>query len=81
MRSKFVLQLLNRVRPCEGLSCLIVASDEVEDRLLQLIEAAKMVGLEELALQKTEPDLNVIEPGGIFREPIELHGEFALQRR
>ena len=66
MRSKLVLQLLNRIRPFERLSGLIVASDEIEDRLLQRIETSKMVGLEKLALEKTEPDLNLVEKGGHF---------------
>ena len=68
IRAELVFQLLKRVGPFEGLGCLIVASDEVEDRLLQLVETGKMVGLEELALPQTEPDFNLIEPGGVFRE-------------
>ncbi len=40
-----------------------------------------MVGLQELALEQTEPDLKLIEPRGIDRQPIELHREFPLRRR
>jgi len=51
MRSKLVFQLLNGVRPGEWFGGLIVVSNEVEHRLLQLVETSKMVGLQELALQ------------------------------
>ena len=44
-----MLQLLDGVRPLERLSGLIVASDEVQDRLLQLVETSEMDGLQELA--------------------------------
>lgn len=69
MRSEFVFQLLNRIGPFEGSSRLIITSDEIQDGLLKLITAHKMARLEEFALEQTEPDLKLIEPGGIGREP------------
>ncbi len=78
MRAELVFQLLKRVGPFERFGRLIVASDEVEDRLLQLVETGKMVGLEELALQQTEPDFDLIEPRGVFREPIQLQRDLAV---
>ncbi len=65
MRSSLVLQLLNGVGPLEGLGRLIVASNEIEDGLLQLGSAGKMGGLQELALEPTSPDLDLIQPGGV----------------
>jgi len=44
-----MFQLLNGLRPCEGFGRLIVASDEIEDRLLQLGGTGKMIRLQELA--------------------------------
>ncbi len=38
-----------------------------------------MIGLQELTLQNTEPDFNLIEPRSIDREPIELHGQFSIR--
>jgi hypothetical protein len=38
-----------------------------------------MIGLQEFALQQTEPDLQLIEPGGIRREPIEVHRQFSIR--
>ena len=78
---ELVFQLFNRVGPFEGLGGLIVVSNEVLNRLLKLIEAGEMIGLEELALQQTEPDLNLIEPRSIDWEPIELHCQFPLRCR
>lgn len=58
-----MFQLLNGVRPSEGFSCLIVVSNEVENRLLQLAGTGEMAGLQqELAFLETEPDFVLIEP-------------------
>jgi len=57
-----VFQLLNRVGPLEWFGCLIVASDEIEDGLLQLLGTGKMVGLQQFPLQKTKPDFDLIQP-------------------
>jgi len=59
-----MLQLFNRVRPLEGLGSLIVASNEIQDGLLKLIKTNEMIGLQEFALQQTEPNFDLIEKGG-----------------
>jgi hypothetical protein len=53
---------------------LLVASheiNEIEEGLLQLVSASKMVGLQEFALEPTSPDLDLILPNyrstGVFR--------------
>ena len=43
------------------------------------LPAGKMVRLEKLALEQTEPDLNLIEPRGIGRKPIELRRQFPFR--
>ncbi len=81
MRSKLMFQLLNGVRPGEWFGRLIVVSNEVKHCLLQLGETSKMVGVEELTLEKTEPDLDLIEPGGVFREPVHLQSNLPIWNR
>src|SRR5216684_7062041 len=76
---KLVLQLFNGVRPLQWLSGLIIVSHEIQNNPLQLISTCKMVRLEEFALQQREPDLNLIKPGSIFWQPIQLHREFAIR--
>jgi len=80
-RCELVFQVFNRVGPLERLGSLVIASNKVMNGLLKLIQAAEMVGLQEFPLQHTEPDLQLIEPGSIDRQPIELYGQFPLQRR
>ena len=77
-RCELVFQLFNRVRPLERLGSLVIANNKVVNGEFQLIQAAEMVGLQEFALQQTEPDFQLIEPGGIDRQPIELDREFSL---
>ncbi len=48
MCAELVFQLFDRVGPLERLSCLIVVSDEVQNRLLQLVETSKRVGCRSL---------------------------------
>jgi len=62
------------------LSSLIVASNEIQDDQSKLIKTGEMVRLQEFALEKTEPDFDLIEPGSISREPIEPHGQFFIRR-
>src|SRR5947199_10312721 len=78
-RSKLVFQLFNGVRPLDGLSSLIIASNKIQNGPLKLITASKMVRLEKLALYETEPNLNLIKPRCVGGEPIELHRQFALR--
>jgi hypothetical protein len=72
--------LFNRVGPLEGLGGLIVVSNEALDGLLKLIKIGKMIGLQEFALEQAKSDFDLVQPGGIDRQPIELHRQFPLQR-
>jgi Pyridoxamine 5'-phosphate oxidase len=81
IRSKLAFELLNRVGPLQRLSRLVVVANKVLDGLLKLIEAGKMLGLQKFALQQAEPNFDLIKPGGIGRQPIELHREFAIRPR
>src|SRR5712691_12872205 len=81
VRAKLAFQLLNGVGPLERLGRLVVVANKVGDGLLKLIQAGKMLGLQEFALQQTEPNFNLIEPGGVHRKTIELHRQFSLRSR
>ena len=64
MHSEFVFELLNRIGPLDGLGLLVVIREKVSNGLLQVLDTAKVIGLEQLALQDTEPKLHLIEKGG-----------------
>ncbi len=81
MRSELAFELLNRIGPLEGLGGLIVVNDEVEHGLLKLIKAGKMVRLQEFALEQAQPDFDLVQPGGIGRQPIELYRQFFIRPR
>lgn len=38
-----------------------------------------MGGLEKFALQHTEPDLDLIQPGGVSGQPVQLHHQLSLR--
>jgi hypothetical protein len=78
---ELAFQFFNRVGPLERFGGLGGVGNEVQDGLLKLIQAAEMGGLQECALQQTEPNFDLIEPRGSGRQPIELHGQFSIQRR
>ncbi len=46
--------------------------------LLQVLDTDKVIVLEQLALQDTEPNLKLIEPGGVRRQPIHVKRELTL---
>src|SRR5258708_19886128 len=77
--SEFLFEFLNRVRPFDGPGSAVVVGDEIENRLLQGAGAEKMVWLKEFALQKTKPNLNLIQPGGVDSQPADLDAQLALQ--
>ena len=81
MRSELTFELLNGVGPLEGLGSLVIAGNEVEDDLLKLIKAEKMVRLQEFALEQAKPDFDLVQPGGIGREPRELYRQFSIRCR
>jgi len=58
---------------------LMVASHAIEEGLLQLVSAGKMGGLQELALDPTSPDLDLIQPGGVGGQPRERHRQLPLR--
>ena len=51
----------------------VVMTDEDQDGLLQVWQGVKVIGLQHLALQDTEPELDLIEPGRVLGQPVDLH--------
>jgi hypothetical protein len=78
MDSEFVFKLLNRVGPFDRLGLLVVIHEKVSNGLFQVLDTDKVIGLKQLALQDTEPDLQLIEPGGIRRQPTDVKRELTL---
>ena len=59
---KLAFQLPGRVGPFEGPGSLVIASNEVENGLLEIFEALEMIRLQEFFLQEREPNLQLIKP-------------------
>src|SRR6266487_2189590 len=78
MDSEFVFKLLNCVGPFDRLGLLVEIHEKVSNGLFQVLDIDKVIGLEQLALQDTEPDLQLIEPGGIRRQPTDVKLELTL---
>src|SRR2546430_11495922 len=57
----------------------MVISDELVERAFEILRAEEVIGLQVFALQHTEPDFDLIEPGGIGRQPEHLKVESLLR--
>jgi len=64
--------------PLEGMGVLVVGGNEVVDRLAQLLGTGKTGGGEGLAAEEAEPDLHLIEPGGVGGDVMEVHVAMSL---
>jgi hypothetical protein len=78
MDSEFVFKLLNCVGPFDRLGLLVVIHKKVSNGLFQVLDTDKVIGLKQLALQDLEPDLQLIKPGGIGRQPTDVKRELTL---
>jgi hypothetical protein len=56
--------LFNRVGPLQRLGRLVIVTNKVANGLLKLVQAGKMLGLQEFALQQAEPNFDLIKKGG-----------------
>src|SRR5258707_2146890 len=72
MLSEFLLKLLNGIGPLDRFGCLIVISDVFLQRSFESIGTEKVIGLQVFALQETEPDFDLIQPGGVGGQPMDL---------
>ena len=72
MISEFLFKLLDGIGPIDRFGSLVVIGDELVERVFQVRCADKMIGLQMFALKHTEPDFDLIQPGGIGRQPVHL---------
>src|SRR5712691_226520 len=72
MRSDFLFKLLDGIGPVDRFGRLIVIGDVLVERGFQGRGTDKMIGLQMFALQDTEPDFDLIQPGRIGRQPMQL---------
>ena len=69
MISEFLFKLLDSIGPLDRFGRLVVISDELVERAFEVLRAEKVIGLQVFALKHTEPDFDLIKPGGIGRQP------------
>jgi hypothetical protein len=72
MVSEFLFKLLNAVAPFDRFGRLVVRGDELVERAFQVRGAEEVIGLQVFALEHTEPDFDLIQPGCIGRQPEHL---------
>src|SRR5437879_5745482 len=67
VRSEFLFELLDRIGPLNRFGRLVVVGEKVTDGLLQVLGTDKVIGLQQLPLQNTKPDLQLVQPGSVRR--------------
>ena len=72
MISEFLFKLFHGIGPIDWFGSLVVIGDVLVERVFEVLRAQKVIGLQVFALQHTEPDLNLIQPGRIGRQPEHL---------
>jgi len=72
MRTDFLFKLLDGVGPVDRLGRLIVIGDILAERGFEGICRDKVIRLQMFALQHTEPDFDLIQPGRVGRQPVHL---------
>jgi hypothetical protein len=80
LTADFDQELLGGVGPPDRLSPAVALGEEGQDALTHVGSAVKVIGRERLPLQLAEHDLDLVEPGGIDRQPMEVDGERQVER-
>lgn len=80
MVSEFLLKLLNGVGPVDRFRRLVGISEVLTERSFQRVGTEKVIGLQVFALEETEPDFDLIQPGGVGRQPMHLKVEQPFRR-
>jgi len=80
MLSEFLFELLTGVGPVDGFGGLVVIGDVVGESGFERGRRAEVVGLQAFALQQTEPDFDLIQPGGVGWQPEELKVQLPVTR-
>src|SRR2546428_8693176 len=79
--SEFLFQFFDGVSPVDRFSSLVMISDVVVERAFEGTGADEVIGLQVFALKHTEPDFELIEPGGIGRQPEHLKVQLPVTGR
>jgi hypothetical protein len=80
MRSEFLFEFLGGVGPVDRFCRLVVIGNVLTERGFQGSGTDKMIGLQMFALQETEPDFDLIQPGRIGRQPVHLEVQSPVTR-
>ena len=72
MLAEFLFEFLDGVGPVDRFGSLVVIRDVLVKRAFEIAGAEKVIGLQVLAQKQTKPDFELIEPGGIGRQPEDL---------
>ena len=74
-------QLLTGVAPLDRLSPSVALGEVAQDALADVIGALEVIGRERLPLQLAEDDLDLVQPGGVDGQPMEVDGKWQAQDR
>ena len=72
MVSEFLFKLFDGICPVDRFGRLVVISDVLIKRSFQGISTEKVIGLQMFALEDAKPNLDLIQPGRIGRQPMNL---------
>ncbi len=67
------------IAPSNGLGTLVAVGQVACDRVFHFINAVEMSWAQDLPLQWRENDLDLIQPGGVFRQPVDANNVRKLQ--
>ena len=67
-----MFKFFNRVGPVDRFGHLVVIGDILVERAFKGAGAGKVIGLQVFALKQTEPDFDLVQPGGVGRQPEHL---------
>jgi len=70
-----LLQWSHRVTPLDGFGMLVPLSEVRQQGCFQVVEIRKVVRRQDLPLERGEHDFDLIQPGGMDRQPMDMDGE------
>jgi hypothetical protein len=81
LAANFAQQLPGGARPADRLSPSVALGEEAQDALADMVGTLEVVGRQGLPLELAEHDLDLVEPGGVDRQPMEVDGKRQVQAR
>jgi hypothetical protein len=74
-------QLLGGIGPPDRSRPSVALGEEAQDALADVVGTLEVVGRERLPLQLAEHDLDLVQPGRVDRQPMEMDGKRQARRR